>query len=343
MQLTDLPPLLVKLVDDAQIQGEILGSKIASVSHELDLDQQMSEKLLEELLVRKINLIDDDVIIEIENSDKASTGSALYGNNDVHKQSFGISAEKERTLAKKMHLGDRKAEQDLVTAYLPLVLSISSFYTNRGLGMEDLVQEGNLGLIQAVKRFDPNRKVRLSTYASFWIRSGIVKALCESKVLCVPLHVQNDISRLDRDKAKIATSDASEMRKSLEEKGWNNKKVADLEKYSQMTVISLDQTVEDSEIELGDLIGDESIDPALQAIFGQREKEIEEALSLLPAGNRSILCWRFGFGCAPKTLAECGAKMGVTRERARQIQNRALRYLRYAPEALNIRSAINNG
>ncbi len=243
----------------------------------------------------------------------------------------------ERELARRKDLGDEVAKRKLIESNLRLVMSITRNYTRAGVPLLDLIQEGNLGLMRAVEKFDYTMGFKLSTYATWWIRQSVTRALAEQgRTIRLPVHVAEQVRRVMRSRRLLAqrlNRDPS-LDELAKESGFSVERVQELLDLVQDTV-SLETPVGDGESLYGDLIEDTKTDaPDDQTAVRLRAKELSVALEQLNPRMRLVLTRRFGLdGQPPQTLEEVGTGLGITRERVRQLEARALRQLRaVAPE-----------
>lgn len=245
-----------------------------------------------------------------------------------------LTPEQEKELAARIKRGDKAARERMITANLRLVVKLATGYANLGLPLLDLISEGNIGLMKAVERFDPAKGGKLSTYAAWWIKQSIKRALAnQSKTIRVPVHQIEKIAKIrrlnDRLTAELGHEPSDE--ELADEVGLTAAKVAAL-KGSAISPASLDAPVGkgDGETLFGDMISDENAEDPLEHL---EEKDahanLEESLKVLTPRERDIIKARYGLGGATtKTLEDIGEKFGITRERIRQIQVGALRKLR---------------
>src|SRR5207247_4027718 len=243
----------------------------------------------------------------------------------------------ERDLARRKAAGDEAAKRRLIECNLRLVMSITRHYTKAGVPLLDLIQEGNLGLMRAVEKFDYTMGYKLSTYATWWIRQAVTRALAEQgRTIRLPVHVAEQVRRVTRSRRLLAqrlNRDPS-IEEIAKESGFEEKRVQELLDLVHDPV-SLETPVGDGESLYGDLIEDTKTDqPDQETAINLRQKELALALQSLNPRMRHVLELRFGLsGSDPKTLEEVGEGLGITRERVRQLEARALRELRlFAPD-----------
>jgi RNA polymerase primary sigma factor len=243
-----------------------------------------------------------------------------------------LTVTEERELARRKDMGDEAAKRRLIECNLRLVMSITRNYTKSGVPLLDLIQEGNLGLIRAVEKFDYKMGYKLSTYATWWIRQAITRALADQgRIIRLPVHVADQVRRLMRTRRMLAQKlnrepTVDELAAAAE---LPVKKVKDLLELVEEPV-SLETPVGDGESLYGDLIEDTKTDrPELSTVASMRHRELVRALDSLNPRMRKVLALRFGLdGEKPQTLEEVGSDLGITRERVRQLESRALRELR---------------
>jgi len=249
-----------------------------------------------------------------------------------------LTAAEERELARRKDEGDEAAKQKLIESNLRLVMSITRNYTKAGVPLLDLIQEGNLGLIRAVEKFDYTMGFKLSTYATWWIRQAVTRALAEQgRTIRLPVHVAEQVRRVMRGRRVLAqklnrdpTTDEI-----AAEAGFTPERVQELLELIQDPV-SLETPVGDGESLYGDMVEDtKTAGPDVETADRLRSTELAAALDRLNPRMRHVLAQRFGLdGQIPQTLEEVGAGLGITRERVRQLESRALRELRMVAPGL---------
>lgn len=320
----------------------------------MELDDDKTEKVFEYLENKGIVAMvpesdtEDDIILdvedepteeELENIEMAvPDGVSIEDPVRMYLKEIGkvplLTAEEEKDLAMKMEAGDMEAKKRLAEANLRLVVSIAKRYVGRGMLFLDLIQEGNLGLIKAVEKFDYRKGYKFSTYATWWIRQAITRAIADqARTIRIPVHMVETINKLIRVQRQLLQELGREPypEEIAEKMGLPVERVREIQKISQEPV-SLETPIgEEEDSHLGDFIQDDNVPvPAEAAAFTLLKEQLVEVLGTLTEREQKVLCLRFGLedGRA-RTLEEVGKEFDVTRERIRQIEAKALRKLRH--------------
>jgi RNA polymerase primary sigma factor len=334
------------LLESGKVAGKLLADDIATALDELDLDTaQMDEfySALEELQIEVVEK-EEEPEAEVEEAREVSTDTLQLFLKDIGKVPL-LTAAQEVELAKRIERGEHAAKQAMVEANLRLVVSIAKRYRNQGLPFLDLIQEGTIGLVRAVEKFDYRKGYKFSTYATWWIRQAISRAIADKgRTIRIPIHIDNILKKLDGAQRKLEAQGDREI--SIEEiaaMAGVDPAEADVIMRAAQQLVSLDKPVGDDSdaAQFGDLIPDESsASPFDEAVESMRDERLRACLDNLPYRDKRILELRFGLGGeAPQTLDKVAKLFQLTRERTRQIEEAALRKLSTLAEAQGLREA----
>jgi RNA polymerase primary sigma factor len=352
---------LQKLVTDGTVKGFLTYDEIVKGLEEVDLTKEQIEDFYTYLIDHSIELVEGEehksppheqpALAEDEKSApkldltvEPSLDSLRLYLREIGKVPL-LTADQEVSLAKRIERGDMAAKTAMTEANLRLVVSIAKGYLGRGLSFLDLIQEGSLGLIRAVEKFDYRKGYKFSTYATWWIRQAVTRAIADkARTIRIPVHMVEKLNKVVHIERQLVQRLGREPRPDeiAEELEITTDEVREILRMAQHPV-SLEKPIgEEEESELGDFVQDENSEsPDEAASLTLRRTDIDNALSSLPDRERQVIELRFGLnGQQPCTLEEVGKAFGVTRERIRQIENNTLKKLQSLPEAQGLKDCV---
>ncbi len=352
MDLTDekLNDIVKQIIDGYEVKGSISTNALCDIMEKYETTPAQMDFVYKSIADANIQIVDeaerDRELYEQALSDVGLDDPVKMYLKDIGRVPL-LSAEEEITLAKRMQEGDETAKKKLCEANLRLVVSIAKRYVGRGMLFLDLIQEGNLGLIKAVEKFDYQKGFKFSTYATWWIRQAITRAIADqARTIRIPVHMVETINKLTRVSRVLLQKLGREPTPAeiAEEMGITEDRVREIQKIAQDPV-SLETPIgEEEDSHLGDFLEDENAETPSDTVSSSMLKEtLLKVLNNLTPREEKVLRLRYGIDDGrPRTLEEVGREFNVTRERIRQIEAKALRKLRHPSRSKVLRDYLDS-